>query len=324
MAFFQNPFFSALALALVFNVAAAAEDNVQLEPYRWQDNINNRCRGGQVSTVSGSAQPSFTPSVPKKDIYKPGDVKCSCWGGMYDDCNSDSTSCEGLAQHYGIDVGTFFKLNPILDPDCKDIKPYTLYCIDGTIEPLRAHDGLCGPEHNDATCLGTGKECCNSETWTCGNSEEDCSPGICYESACPGHKVYTTDGKCYEPGRWLRACAGKWGECCRVEGECGNGPSYCGQGNCVYGKCTDQEILTPVVMPMGSAMGLPDELLFSISPDGTCGGQEGWICGSLYAKCCNKHGYGGSLPEDCGSALHNGGTDGTEFSDRGLRSLCNL
>lgn len=39
------------------------------------------------------------------------------------------------------------------------------------IEPVRAYDGLCGPYHNDATCVGTAKGCCNSETWTCGDTE---------------------------------------------------------------------------------------------------------------------------------------------------------
>jgi len=36
-------------------------------------------------------------------------------------------------------------------------------------KPL-ATDGLCGPKHNNATCKGTEKQCCNSETWKCGNT----------------------------------------------------------------------------------------------------------------------------------------------------------
>lgn len=33
-----------------------------------------------------------------------------------------------------------------------------------------ADDGLCGPLHNNATCLGTAKQCCNSITWKCGDT----------------------------------------------------------------------------------------------------------------------------------------------------------
>jgi hypothetical protein len=39
------------------------------------------------------------------------------------------------------------------------------------LEPLRAYDGLCGPHHAGATCIGTDKQCCNSKTWECGDSE---------------------------------------------------------------------------------------------------------------------------------------------------------
>ncbi|KAK4101431.1 carbohydrate-binding module family 18 protein [Parathielavia hyrcaniae] len=64
------------------------------------------------------------------------------------------------------------------------------------IEPLRSTDGFCGPSHNGANCSGTAAQCCNSKTWTCGDSERDCAPGICYEGACPGHRIWTTDGTC--------------------------------------------------------------------------------------------------------------------------------
>lgn len=39
------------------------------------------------------------------------------------------------------------------------------------IEPLRAENGRCGPPHKNATCVGSDMgQCCNSETWTCGDS----------------------------------------------------------------------------------------------------------------------------------------------------------
>jgi hypothetical protein len=53
-------------------------------------------------------------------------------------------------------------------------------------EPLRAWDGLCGPDHN-ATCLGTGKQCCNSKTWTCGDSAYVYPYNIDINAPCSNH-----------------------------------------------------------------------------------------------------------------------------------------
>lgn len=85
------------------------------------------------------------------------------------------------------------------------------------VEPLRAFDGQCGPPNNNATCLGPDKQCCNSQTWTCGNSTADCAPGTCYEGACDGDLIYSTDGTCGQD-HGLRSCAGRWGNCCSIGG----------------------------------------------------------------------------------------------------------
>lgn len=66
---------------------------------------------------------------------------------------------------------------------------------------------------------------------------EDCSDGICYEGSCPGHTVYTTDGKCGKDYGYS-ICTGKWGECCSIDGNCGSGEAFCGLGNCQLGNCT--------------------------------------------------------------------------------------
>lgn len=40
------------------------------------------------------------------------------------------------------------------------------------IEPLRSTDGFCGPDHKNATCIGSDfGQCCNAETWKCGQTE---------------------------------------------------------------------------------------------------------------------------------------------------------
>jgi len=109
--------------------------------------------------------------------------------------------------------------------------------ITSVIDPVRADDGWCGPKHRDATCIGMKRgQCCNSETWRCGKTEEDCAPGICYEGACWGHKTFTTDGTCGHQNEG-RQCAGKWGDCCGVDGLCGSGEAFCAETNCQSGNC---------------------------------------------------------------------------------------
>lgn len=147
-------------------------------------------------TKEGLAQPAeaaptieykLSASVAKIGNVSTGEVNCRYWGTTYEDVNC--YTCCKLASFYGITVDKFFILNPDVDPDCGNIQQYTKYCVAGcryneeftccrklmdivyaVIEPLRATDGLCGPPNNNATCLGMVAQCCNAETWTCGNS----------------------------------------------------------------------------------------------------------------------------------------------------------
>ncbi|KAH6983654.1 hypothetical protein BKA56DRAFT_439171, partial [Ilyonectria sp. MPI-CAGE-AT-0026] len=279
----------ALVLLCIVSFPATVTAADECQPITWEASDKRRAVAADP-TSSKAARPTFTNSVPKKDKYEPGDVNCRDWGKTYKTVNY--YSCKKMALKYGIDIEFFFKLNPILDPDCEDITPYTQYCIAGFIEPKRAFDGHCGPKHANATCVGTGKACCNSETWTCGNSDEDCAPGVCYEGLCPGHVVYTTDGKCGQD-HGMRVCAGKWGECCNNHGECGTGPDYCSQGKCQLGQCTNANTTTVEDQP-----NFP--WLVGNTTDGTCGGRKGYTCDVVYGNCCNKNGYCGSLPADCG------------------------
>ncbi len=153
------------------------------------------------------------------------------------------------------------------------------------IEPLRAFDGKCGPPNNNATCIGTDKQCCNSQTWTCGDSADDCGPGTCYEGVCDGDIIYSTDGTCGQD-HGLRSCAGLWGNCCSRGGQCGTGPAYCGLFACQEGDC-DRWKDPP--LPEGTPW----------TPDGTCGGVEGYRCSHDVGRCCNANGICGENPADC-------------------------
>ncbi|CAG8953945.1 hypothetical protein HYFRA_00010906 [Hymenoscyphus fraxineus] len=146
-----------------------------------------------------------------------------------------------------ITAGQFFLLNPDLDPYCGNIQADTDYCVRGFIEPLRGFDGLCGPPNKNATCRGTRLQCCNANTFTCGGSLEDCADGTCYEGACAGDKVFTTNGDC-DRDHGYKMCAGVWGDCCNDAGRCGSGPSFCAYANdAISGPVTttSQNSLTP-------------------------------------------------------------------------------
>jgi hypothetical protein len=123
---------------------------------------------------------------------QPGEINCRYHGRPSNNVNEHT--CHALAKRYQITIDHFFILNPGLDNDCRNIQPNVAYCVAGcksttstrrsssscnrdalltltVIEPLRAFDGLCGPPHKNATCLGTDHQCCNAETFVCGSSE---------------------------------------------------------------------------------------------------------------------------------------------------------
>lgn len=78
------------------------------------------------------------------------------------------------------------------------------------------------------------------------------------------------------------------GQCCSQYGWCGTTSAYCGAGcQPTYGTCSGSG--TPP--PPGNGGGSP-------SPDGTCGGTNGYNCGSM---CCSQYGWCGTSSEYCGA-----------------------
>ncbi|PMD31861.1 carbohydrate-binding module family 18 [Hyaloscypha variabilis F] len=270
-----------LAVFFLFLITAIADEETGIcKPITWS--ATDLRRPKSTPTVWERNKKSL--SVANIGKAETGQVNCRYPGGTCDDV--DSCTCAQLAHKYQITLKKFFMLNPELDPDCGNIEPRTDYCVAGFIEPLRAFDGLCGPPNKNATCLGTAKQCCNAETWTCGDSPEDCAPGTCYEGACPGDKLYSTDGTCGIRDDSLRMCAGKWGGCCNMDGVCGTGPEFCSMCMCSMGNCTRPNIV-------------PAQPLYMLgnTTDGTCGGKNNITCNVVYGNCCNKDGICG---QDCG------------------------
>ncbi|KAH6609995.1 carbohydrate-binding module family 18 protein [Trichoderma cornu-damae] len=239
-----------------------------------------------VGTTSSPVPVVISPVVSGGNITA-GTVNCR-YAGSTEGMDISYYTCSALAAQYGISVDTFFMLNPDLDPDCGNIKADTDYCVSGFIEPARATAGLCGPQNANATCLGTEFQCCNANTFKCGNSTEDCADGTCYEGACAGDSVFTTNGECGQQHGY-KQCAGVWGDCCNADGKCGTGESFCGYGVCQLGNCTVPS------QPTG-----PPSWLNGNTTDGTCGGTNRYTCSVVYGNCCNKDGICGSLASDCG------------------------
>ncbi|CAI0649857.1 unnamed protein product [Colletotrichum noveboracense] len=205
------------------------------KPHTW---ANPTTPGQPAVTVSRPCPTHTTIHDIRGGDTQPGEINCRSLGDSYE--NVGPETCQELADDFGISLEKFLFLNPSLDRDCKHILPCATYCTAGFIEPERAWDGICGPSRPGVTCVGTDGQCCNSETWRCGERDIDCAPGTCWEGICWGHKVYTTDGTCgYANGN--RKCAGKQGTCCSIYGRCGRYDDFCGAGICQSGDCESEQ-----------------------------------------------------------------------------------
>ena len=131
---------------------------------------------------------------------------------------------------------------------------------------------------------------------------EDCQAGTCYSGACEGFPdQYSMNGKCGKQNKNL-LCGGKWGTCCDISGKCGSGESFCGVGKCQSGNCTIIIPPPPVAGQVSTTTTLPSSTPTpgSISPDGSCGGTNKYVCkGSTFGDCCSSSGFCGSTTGHC-------------------------
>ncbi|CAF3497348.1 hypothetical protein FGSG_00029 [Fusarium graminearum PH-1] len=113
------------------------------------------------------------PSTWQARLMETGGINCRFSTKTGSKVSSDT--CATIAKKYEITLDTFYELNPRLKSDCKNVLPDIRYCVEGFPEPIRAYNGLCGPPHSNATCVGTDKQCCNKNTWTCGDTKSHLS-----------------------------------------------------------------------------------------------------------------------------------------------------
>ncbi|KAF2202644.1 hypothetical protein GQ43DRAFT_439535 [Delitschia confertaspora ATCC 74209] len=115
-----------------------------------------------------------------------GDINCRYTAQLTPAQLRDSPDpCSWLANKYGISISKFFMLNPELSNSCEEVREEVEYCVAGFLEELLSTNGFCGPEWKNASCVGTDfGQCCNGETWKCGETRADCTPPVCYSGAC--------------------------------------------------------------------------------------------------------------------------------------------
>jgi hypothetical protein len=144
-------------------------------------------------------------------------------------------------------------------------------------------DGSCGGA-DGYICLGSEFGDCCSAYGYCGSSTGHCTAG-CQSAFGTCEEVsnkLSPDGSCGGADGYV--CTGSgFGDCCSAYGYCGSESGHCTAG------CQ-------------GAFGTCEEVSNKLSPDGSCGGANGYVCaGSGFGDCCSAYGYCGSTSAHCGA-----------------------
>jgi Chitin recognition protein len=124
-------------------------------------------------------------------------------------------------------------------------------------------------------------------------------------SPVPPPGVLSPDGSC--GGLVGHVCGNNL--CCSPYGFCGSTSAYCGLGcQSSFGTCANSGHINPIPSisfdaPMHAASSPAPKLVPAgpLSPDGSCGGPNGYTClGDGFSVCCSKWGWCGLGPAYCG------------------------
>ncbi|KAI6754647.1 hypothetical protein HG530_012399 [Fusarium avenaceum] len=100
----------------------------------------------------------------------------------------------------------------------------------------------------------------------------------------------TPDGTC--GGDTGFVCSPVWGACCSKDGVCGRSSKFCGDG------CQNKAGNCNAAAPAPETPPGPG----SVSPDGSCGGTNKFVCGgSAFGDCCSTQGWCGNSTAHCGN-----------------------
>ncbi|OCK73888.1 hypothetical protein K432DRAFT_311836 [Lepidopterella palustris CBS 459.81] len=198
------------------------------------------------------------------------------------------TNCQQVLDAFSLTLSQFVALNPSVGSNCANFSSGTTYCARVSSPVPVSTDATCGAQVNwTNTCIGSQwGDCCSASGYI----------GNCQEGSCDGAPtVYSTDGRCGE-GFADVACGGSFGSCCSNDGWCGSDADHCGVGNCQSGACAGSTATTSSLVPTATPG--------SLSPDGTCGFANRYVCsGSTYGSCCSAAGWCGSDEYHCSGSL---------------------
>lgn len=123
--------------ALFFAVSAllvTSEAGNQCAPPTWDGNL--RVVASKATTASRASAAVLLEAaraeqslIEPEDGVQPGDIRCRFPADTYKEVNY--YTCTSMALKYGITIKKFFELNPQLNPDCSNIQPRSVYCVDG-------------------------------------------------------------------------------------------------------------------------------------------------------------------------------------------------
>ncbi|KAF2238127.1 hypothetical protein EV356DRAFT_508772 [Viridothelium virens] len=157
------------------------------------------------------------------------------------------------------------------------------------------------------TCVDSLFGSCCSTSGYCGFTPSFCSSQQCLYGNCtlstpspvpflPSDSAISTMSPPPLQTSYTGSCGGStaltcldspFGNCCSCSGFCGETNAFCGLGcNLAFGTCW--RMGRPYNVEPNSS---PYERPFKQSPDGRCGGKEGYVCqGSGWGNCCSEEG----------------------------------
>ncbi|KAL8364803.1 hypothetical protein RB595_003872 [Gaeumannomyces hyphopodioides] len=205
----------------------------------------------------------------------------TCQGSAFGNCCSPYGYCGGTAAFCG--------------PGC-DPKFGTCDAASGGTNGNISTDGTCGGAtasgsgSSGRTCKGSAFGGCCSRYGFCGDADAfcggGCQAGFGSCSSSPADAKVTQDGSCGKDHGGTTCAGAGFGGCCSAYGYCGSTSLYCGQGcDPKYGTCSSgsssaskSSTASAGATPASTTSSAPASPTVKTTPDGTCGGGNGYSC----------------------------------------------
>ncbi|KKF94643.1 Endochitinase 1 [Ceratocystis platani] len=273
--------------------------------------------------VSGTSEASKEDEVPKTAKLTPSpDGSCGSKTGFTctgNNCCSQSGWCGATSDYCGTGCQTGFGLcdsdatSPAKSSDAPKEAPKEAEAPK-TAELAPSPDGSCGGK-TGFTC--TGNNCCSQSGW-CGATSDHCGTGcqtgfgLC-DSDAP--KEAPKEDKAPKTAELTPSpngsCGGKTGftctgnNCCSQWGWCGNTADFCGTGcQTGFGLCDSDATSPSKSSDAPKEDKAPKTAELKLSPDGSCGGENGYTCTG--SNCCSQSGWCGATSDHCGTGCQPG------------------